>query len=88
MFETTSSTTDTAASATPAGTLVLHGAQATLFGAVGTPVPADARMGIAEAAALAARAPFRATRPSAVSAGRPFRLAGASPRGSPVRRPP
>jgi hypothetical protein len=36
------------------GALVIHGSHATLFGAVGTPVPADATMGVAVAAASAA----------------------------------
>jgi hypothetical protein len=46
------------------GALVIRGNQATLFGPVGTPVPPDARMGVAEARAAALMARPAATRPT------------------------
>jgi hypothetical protein len=52
MFETTDIPAHDNASP---GDLVIHGQYATLFGAVGIPVPADACMGLAEAAAARER---------------------------------
>ena len=37
----------------PTPSIVIHGTSATVFGAVGLPVPADAPMGLAEAMAVA-----------------------------------
>jgi hypothetical protein len=54
------------------GALVVHGRSATLFAAVGEPVPSDAQMGVAEARAranLVAAAPIGprgASRPAAL----------------------
>ena len=64
--------------ATRAGALVIHGDLATLFGPIGTPVPANARMGVAEAAAAAVQARTQAPRSSVVAQLPAFRLAGAA----------
>ena len=63
--------------ATRAGALVIHGDMATLFGPIGMPVPANARMGAAEAAAATVQAPAQAPRATLVANAPAFRLAGA-----------